>query len=38
MIGRSEGFLDAKASKVLEIEAKEFSKMMWGLIKHYGKD
>ncbi|TDY04272.1 four helix bundle protein [Thiohalophilus thiocyanatoxydans] len=35
LIGRKAGFLDSERSKELEREAKEISKMLYGLIIHY---
>ncbi|MDZ7661955.1 four helix bundle protein [Thiohalophilus sp.] len=35
LIGREAGFLDSERSKQLEREAKEISKMLYGLIRHY---
>ena len=35
MIGRAAGFIDKHVGKELEQEAKEISRMIWGLIQHY---
>ncbi len=35
MIGRAAGFLEPEPSKKLELEAKEISRMLYGLIKYY---
>ena len=35
MIGRKAGFIDESTGKRLTDEAKEISKMLYGLIKHY---
>jgi len=35
LIGRKAGFVEGVAGKNLELEAKEISKMLYGLIKHY---
>lgn len=35
MIGRAAGFLESGSAKRLEIEAKEISRMLYGLIKYY---
>ena len=36
-IGRASGFIESEAGKVLEREAKEISRMIWGLIRHIEK-
>lgn len=38
MIGRAAGFLESSAAKKLEIEAKEISRMLYGLIKYYSEN
>ena len=35
LIGRAAGFIDANAAKEHEREAKEISRMLWGLIRHF---
>jgi len=35
LIGRKIGFIDSETGKRLEHEAKDISKMLYGLIKHY---
>lgn len=35
LIGRAAGFIDAQAAKEYEREAKEISRMLWGLIRHF---
>jgi four helix bundle protein len=35
LIGRVAGFIDAEAAKKHEQEAKEISRMLWGLIRHF---
>ena len=37
MIGRAAGFIGTESSKELEEEAREISRMLWGLIRHYEK-
>ena len=37
IIGRAAGFIETEASKELEEEAREISRMLWGLIRHYEK-
>ena len=37
MIGRAAGFIGTKSGKELEEEAREISRMLWGLIRHYEK-
>lgn len=38
LIGRAAGFIDADESKKLEVEAREISKMIYGLIQHYNEN
>ncbi len=35
MIGRAPGFIDSKPAKKFEDEAREISRMIWGLIRYY---
>ncbi len=35
LIGRKIGFIDNETGKRLELEARDISKMLYGLIKHY---
>jgi four helix bundle protein len=37
MIGRAAGFIGPKSGKKLVEEAREISRMLWGLIRHYEK-
>ncbi len=37
MIGRAAGLIDAETSKELENEAREISKMLYGLMKYYNE-
>ncbi len=37
MIGRAAGFISKETARELEQDAKEISKMLYGLIKHYQK-
>jgi four helix bundle protein len=36
-IGRAAGFIDKASGTELEIEVKEISRMLWGLIQYYQK-
>ena len=35
MIGRAAGFIDSEPAKKFEDEAREISRMIWGLIRYY---
>ncbi len=37
MIGREAGFIKNESSRKMELEAKEISRMIWGLINHCQK-
>jgi len=36
-IGRTAGFIEQKTGRELEVEMKEISRMLWGLIQYYQK-